>query len=168
MGNKDHYFEGSSIQPTIDKHIVQVDDSIESSNGQINDSEVTRKQLARIEVKLNKLDKSVVEIHRMLIVQHTKNVKISMPKLAELPISTTESFEKFETDLKDTSYAEKVVSELLLSELVFRFYSLLFFTNLFKLLFSSNIWSLLMACVNLRMEAKLSNPLLANCLHLSY
>lgn len=74
------------------------------------------KQIARIESKVNYIQKMVLQIHRMMISSatgseshRTENVT-ELNNLPELPLHSVESLNKFERDLDTPSYRKKVVS----------------------------------------------------------
>lgn len=65
------------------------------------------KQVSRIESKMNKIQSTVSQVQQIVI--SYSDVHLPEP-ISELPLSTTESLDKFEIDLNDKEYSEQVVS----------------------------------------------------------
>lgn len=75
-----------------------------SSNG-------LEKQVCRIEAKINQIHSTLLQLHRAFISSTIGvNASAGTEQFPELPIATEESMNKFEQDLCEISYHEKVVS----------------------------------------------------------
>lgn len=89
---------------------VSNSESIEKSKFKENGSQTAlERQVCRIEAKINQLHLVVMQIHRASISNVTSSL-LELDRFAELPLKSEEMLNKFELDLADVSYREKIVS----------------------------------------------------------
>lgn len=78
-----------------------------------NDSQsVQQKQLARLEAKLNAMQSTLMQIHRACI-SNVVSTQMESENIQELPLTSDTSLNKFEQDLTQKSYRQKIVSDFL-------------------------------------------------------
>lgn len=71
--------------------------------------EPQERQYARIEAKLNQIHSLLIQIQRTCISNATTSL-LELERIPELPLATEVSLNKFELDLSEDSYRQKIVS----------------------------------------------------------
>lgn len=79
-----------------------------------------QRQMAPVEVKLNGLFSIVMQIHRANI-SNAVSTQMESENVPELPLKSDDSLNKFELDLAQNLYREKIVSHEILIFFQFRF-----------------------------------------------
>lgn len=69
-----------------------------------------QKQLARFEIKLTEIYSTVIQIHRSCI-SNVVSTQMESENVDELPLTSDASLNKFEQDLAEQSYRQKIVSD---------------------------------------------------------
>lgn len=69
----------------------------------------TTMQMARLEAKLNEMHSILMQVHRACI-SNAVSTQIESENVHELPLTSDDSLNKFEQDLAQKSYREKIVS----------------------------------------------------------
>lgn len=69
-----------------------------------------QKQMARLEAKLNEMHSILMQIHRACI-SNVVSTQMESENVQELPLTSDASLNKFEQDLTQKSYRQKIVSK---------------------------------------------------------
>lgn len=70
-----------------------------------------QRQMARLEVKLNEMFAIVMQIHRASV-SNAVSAQMEIENVPELPLESDESLNKFELDLAQRPYRERIVSRI--------------------------------------------------------
>lgn len=113
--NKDHHFLETSSEESgpSDEHSqpeTNVDKSLKT-NDHINTGLESKKQMCRIEAKIDEVLKSMQQMRISVISSSIAAGAVAqIEKVTELPVATPEALDQLESDLKTPSYRKKTVS----------------------------------------------------------
>lgn len=118
--NKDNYFEMENSQESTEEitsrqsesdfepESADESDSFKENELSKRDNEVHRRQMSRIEVKLDQIQTVVVQIQRMCITSKVGGQ--SVKQFSEIPLETVDQLEEFEAKLVRDEYRKDIVS----------------------------------------------------------
>lgn len=110
--NMDDLFD--SIDRTTPSDDEDDADNVDLSNSekittQKDEFQKPERQFARFEAKLNQIHLLLIQIQRACISDATTSL-LELERIPELPLPSEESLDKFELDLSEDSYRQKIVS----------------------------------------------------------
>lgn len=76
----------------------------------MNSTNILRNQISRVEAKLDNVTDIIKQVQRMVISLNNGSKTVTDSELPDLPLTTEQSMYKLESDLKDSSFRQKVVS----------------------------------------------------------
>lgn len=136
--DKDSDYVANDEQPSDDSNSGPPEKSPIKENRSQN-AHTVQTQMARIEAKLNEMFSIVVKIHRASI-SNVVSTEFEFENVQELPLKSDESLTKFEIDLSEQVYRQKIVSTRYSTVLFHSIYHLKC-VSLYKLLQSEYIFS---------------------------
>lgn len=124
--NMDHMFKDideATSNDNKDPDFVQSDEQPSDDDGSPNSSSPEKipfkengsqssvqKQMARVEAKLNEMHSILMQIHRACI-SNVVSTQMDSENVQELPLTSDASLNKFEQDLTQKPYRQKIVSK---------------------------------------------------------
>lgn len=111
--NKDHFFDDESTNHSDSDEYSsgsEIDSSKADKSRDVNSTNILRNQISRVEAKVDDVIDIVKQLQRMIISLNNGSRAVTSISIPDLPLMTKESVEKFDSDLKDQSFRQSVVS----------------------------------------------------------
>lgn len=126
--NKDHFFDDASSQNSSTDSIEYIDatekDSYKADESRDDSyTNILRNQISRVEAKLDNVKDIINQLQRMVIALMNGSRTVAESSIPDLPLTTEKSVYKFESDLKDGSFRQNVVSNI--NQLLLKMFCLL-------------------------------------------
>lgn len=109
--DSDNEKDGDYIASSQSSSDTSNSESVEKTTFKENGSQKSlERQMCRLEAKVNQMHLVVIQIHRACVLNVTSS-SLELDRVPELPLKSEEMLNKFELDLSQNAYRQKIVSK---------------------------------------------------------